>query len=1059
MSARRVRQFVILALIASATILQQHTPASASDVTFANRSLGATGGAAYITHGDLDNDGDEDALTANTTSNAIGVFLNDGGSPPTFAATTVGIGDPTSVNVADVDGDGLLDMIANARSSSSVLWFENDGTPADGGWTSHTVTSAVAGVFTVFPGDINGDGDVDIVSTGHGDDKVSWHENDGSPTDGGWTTRTVFDWSGTNPHAVSAADLDGDGDVDVLGGAQSDTTLRWFENNGADPPAWTPRSAGSAAFSPFVMAADVNLDGEMDVLSVSLNDSSAYWYQSNGATPPAFTQRLITNGGARGLDVADIDGDGDNDVAVADHASSSIDWFENTGGTPPTWQERSLQGINNAHGVIAVDLDDDTDTDIAGVGFFHATAFWHENFGNTFPLLYVSDGDLMEGDGGGTTPFNIPVSLLEPAPAGGVSFDYATVAGTATSGADFVHTAGSGTIPAGENLTSIEVQVVADGIDEPTEEFVLRLSNVTNANAGDLDGNLSILDDDPLQVSANDASSPEGDDVEFTVSLSQAATDTVVVDYTTADGTAGSGDYAGETDDVTIPAGQTSATVAISTTEDLIDEPNETFALDLTGVTGPAGVGIEIIDDGQGTITDDDGTPQLSINDPTVTEGGQAAFTVEASNPTTTDITVTGNTGNGTATSNFGADFTGLSDQTFTIPAGSTTSNTINVQTTNDNIDEADETFKMLLSDPSANASLGELEGVATITDNDDAPVITVSDPSGLEDEFGAGNYTFTLSATRTKSTSFSVDVATSDGTAIAPDDYTGVDTTVTWTPGQQFKTVSIPAIVADDIDEPNETFTLDLTNAVGATVGDDQGIGTITDDDGAPSLTINDPTVTEGVQAGFVVTASNPSATDITVTGNTSNGTADDADYAPEVDVTFTIPAGSTTSDTIDVATTNDAIDELSETFTMDLSGESANATLEETQGTATINDDDLAPTLSFALAEVKQKEGKKGTTREFIFTVNKSGQTDQAVTVDFVTVDGSAKAPKDYTSTTGILEFDPNETSETITVTVIGDRKVEKTEKFTVLLSNPVNATITGTNPAVGKIKNDDR
>jgi hypothetical protein len=146
--------------------------------------------------------------------------------------------------------------------------------------------------------------------------------------------------------------------------------------------------------------------------------------------------------------------------------------------------------------------------------------------------------------------------------------------------------------------------------------------------------------------------------------------------------------------------------------------------------------------------------------------------------------------------------------------------------------------------------------------------------------------------------------------------------------------------------------------------------------------------------------------------------------------------------------------LNEINETFTVNLSNPT-NATIAGTGiGTETINNDDAVPTL--AINNVSQLEGTGGTTN-FVFTVTLSTASGLPVTVDFATANGTATAPGDYATQTGTLTFSPGQTTKTITVAVVADAVLEANETFTVVLSNPSNATIT-TATGTGTIQNDD-
>ena len=113
-----------------------------------------------------------------------------------------------------------------------------DGTPSDGGWTEHTVDSSFNGARSVYVEDVDGDGDLDILGAAEADHDITWWENDGSPQDdtGGdgnsWTQHTI-DGNFIVASFVAAADMDGDGDMDVLGIAGTADIVKWWENDGS----------------------------------------------------------------------------------------------------------------------------------------------------------------------------------------------------------------------------------------------------------------------------------------------------------------------------------------------------------------------------------------------------------------------------------------------------------------------------------------------------------------------------------------------------------------------------------------------------------------------------------------------------------------------------------------------------------------------------------------------------------------------------------------------------------------------------------------------------------
>ena len=223
------------------------------------------------------------------------------------------------------------------------------------------------------------------------------------------------------------------------------------------------------------------------------------------------------------------------------------------------------------------------------------------------------------------------------------------------------------------------------------------------------------------------------------------------------------------------------------------------------------------------------------------------------------------------------------------------------------------------------------------------------------------------------------------------------------------------------------------------------------------PSLRIGDVTVTEGntgtVAATFTVTLSAASTETITVAYATANGTATAGSDYQAASGTLTFAPGET-SKTITVLVNGDRLAEPNETFVVNLSSPT-NATIADGQGVGTIVDDE--PRIS--ISDVTKKEGKKNQTTLFTFTVTLSAAYDQAVTMSFRTVNGTAKtSDNDYVAKTGTLTFAPGETTKTITIEVKGDSKKEANETFYLdLFGNSSNSLFTK-NRGIGTILNDD-
>ncbi len=670
------------------------------------------------------------------------------------------------------------------------------------------------------------------------------------------------------------------------------------------------------------------------------------------------------------------------------------------------------------------------------------------------PSLAIDDLSLPEGNAGTT---NAVLTVTLSAPSGrNVTVHFATANSTAVQPSDYAATSGNLTFLPGQVALPVSVTIVGDTTSESDEAFFVNLSSGGNASIADNRGVVTIVNDDALpSLTIDDVSRTEGNsgsaNLKFTVSLAPASGSTVTVSYATADVTATApADYTSRTGTLTFNAGQTSKTISVPVVGDTLDEDDETFVVNLFAPTNATVADAQ----GVGTIVDNDATPSVGINNATVTEGDvgtvTATFTATLSAVSGRTVTVDYATADITATAP--TDYAAASG-TLTFPAGTTT-RTIPIAVQGDLSDEADETYQVALSNP-VNVTISTAIGTGTITDNDAPPSIAINDVSQTEGNAGTTNMNFDVSLSVPSGLTVTVNYATADSTAMQPSDYTTSSGTLTFTPGQGMKTISVP-IVGDTTDEVDETFFVNLSGATNASIADAQGVGTIVDDDPLPSLTINDVSLTEGdagtTDATFTVSLTNPSAFPISVDVSTADQTAvAPGDYGA-VSTTVSFAPGQV-STTVDVLVQGDTTHELDETYAVDLSNPTG-AALADAHGVGTIVDDDAAPVLD--VGDVTVTEGDVGDVTAS-FPVTLTGATQVPVTVDVATADGTATQPTDYDPVVTTLTLAPGETTKTVDVTIHGDTTVEPDETFTVQLSNPVGAGIAD-GIGNGTIVNDD-
>lgn len=333
--------------------------------------------------------------------------------------------------------------------------------------------------------------------------------------------------------------------------------------------------------------------------------------------------------------------------------------------------------------------------------------------------------------------------------------------------------------------------------------------------------------------------------------------------------------------------------------------------------------------------------PDLLISDAAIVEGNSGTksllFTVSLSTATNAPVVVQYTTSDNSA-------FTGLDyvakTGTVTIPAGQT-SVQISITIIGDTVYELNnETFLVNVLSAS-NASINKGAGIGTITDDDAAPTISISNASLKEGDVGTTTMIFTVTLSNASNAPITVDFATANGSATTPGDYLPSSGTLTFARDTTTQTIEVE-IVGDVIDEPNETVLVNLSNSGAIVVSDAQGVGTITDNDAAPTLSIADASVAES-NAGsktmvFTVTSSAASGLPVTVNYATSNGTATTpADYvAANSSLTF---APGETSKLISITVNGDNSTEGNQTFNVTLSSPT-NATLSDGTAIGTIID-----------------------------------------------------------------------------------------------------------------------
>ena len=530
------------------------------------------------------------------------------------------------------------------------------------------------------------------------------------------------------------------------------------------------------------------------------------------------------------------------------------------------------------------------------------------------------------------------------------------------------------------------------------------------------------------------------------------------VSYSIVPGTATAGaDYnAPASGTLNFADGQTSATFTINILDDSLYEGTETLNLSLnspssgSAIATPAACLVK--------ITDDEPVPGLSIADASAPEGNGPgsviSFTVSLSAPSGLPTTVNYHTAPGLALA--GADYVAKSG-TLTFAPGELTK-TITIDLVGDTQAEYDEQFAVDL-DTAVGALISQGHATGTIVNDDPLPSLSVADATITELTGVNAQMMIIVTLSAPSNLPVTVQYATAPGSATAPDDFTAQAGQLTFLAGETNKTVKA-LITGDSLNEDDEWFSFTLDKPKGATIDRATARCTIKDNDPAPTLSIDNLSVTEPdtgstATATFTVKLSAPSGRPVQVHVETADATAlAGKDYTATA-ADLVIPAGVLTQ-TFPVTILGDRVHEPTESFTVKLSAP-VGATLGTASGTGTILDND--PQIYARIGDATLVEGDSGTT-VMIFAVTLTSTSEVDFAVDYHTLDGTATAGPDYVQSTGRLTIPAGQTSGSIRVPVVGDLTVEQSSKtFNVVLTNPAGGEITtGAGTGTGTIRDND-
>jgi VCBS repeat-containing protein len=645
-----------------------------------------------------------------------------------------------AVVAADLDGDGDMDLVSAERNR--VSWYQNDGQQQ---FTQYAISTSVARAESVFVIDLDNDGDLDVLSASSEDSTIAWYEN----TAGSVFISHIITTDTMQPLSVFAADMDGDGDIDVLS-ASRDNQIIWYPNDGNQvfgSITINNLSYGAAA----VFAADVDSDGDMDVVTASSYDNTVAWLENDG--DQNFTLRTISTeaAGVFAVFATDVDNDGDIDIISGSPEDDTVAWYENDGTQQFTKHVLSTTS-DGVFGIYAADVDGDGDTDILAASAFNNTVAWFENDGaRNFSPHTISNSAAEAG------------SVITADMDGDGDLD-----AVAASAAD-------NTIAWFESVNLVTLSV--------------------SAAAGSESGTTVITVTATVETPMNS---------DRTVGLN-----------VTGDGVS-SGDYSLSANVITILSGQLTGSVTFTIVNDTVVEGLETATLTL--VNPSPGLNLDEPSSRSISITDDD-LSTLTIDNVGIDEGnsGVQAMTFEVRSPNAVDggFTVAFSVENITTSNN---DYVLLTSGPLTFQGTANEVQTITVNVIGDIELELTEMFSVTLGAvspfmPGAPRNIGTGASAFGVIFDDETPTISITTiDNALEGGVPTnGRLRVLQSALTSSDTVVNYTVSGTAGSG-AGNDYAGLTGTVTIPAGQRFADIMI-AVFDDEFVEGTESVAVTLVD------------------------------------------------------------------------------------------------------------------------------------------------------------------------------------------------------------------------------------------------------
>ncbi len=321
---------------------------------------------------DINDDGFNDLVAGSGENDGVLIFF--GSESGEWTEQTVSSDTPGVIGlaVADLDGDGFLDIAATAGSELHIFYNNGADLPV---WEKETAGSGYQALHDVEPVDMDVDGDLDLVVSDYDGDRLFWLRND----EGSWTDLTidsVIDY----PCKQYPADLNGDGNMDVVCAAWTGNAIMVFYGSGGSDPSWASETIDpNCTAAHGTRACDIDNDGDLDIIGASINNSRLYLYRNDGASSPSWSRETLGSiAGTSMVRLGDIDGDGDQDAVASSWGNAGVAWWENTENGTIFLKHVVKIGGQATSWAMPGDMDNDGDLDVVSVRYQQGSLYWYE---------------------------------------------------------------------------------------------------------------------------------------------------------------------------------------------------------------------------------------------------------------------------------------------------------------------------------------------------------------------------------------------------------------------------------------------------------------------------------------------------------------------------------------------------------------------------------------------------------------------------------------------------------------------------------------------------------